>query len=225
MQDKPIRKGFDILEEAEEIRQKQVTGQPHKESISLIQSHLIYRLRMQRHIIDVPKYLPSNIWRELLLKTREFPKPEFQDDISELRQEVDTLKLEVKSLAKRLESSNLEIVELSKKISRENAICQATTVSLDKLCNAYVEMVSKIDIVKKIYIVDTTNGLLCWTIIDTEPFDSTLLEPIYDAQVKIYREKEDDLALDFHVLNLSELHDSKELESVLPPSAKLVWQR
>ncbi len=224
MPDKPIRKGFNILEEAEEIRQKQQTDQPHKESIDLIQSQLIYALRMRRHT-DLPRYFSSNIWRDLLLKTREFPKHEFKDDISELRQEVDTLKLEVKSLAQRLESSNLEIVELSKKISKENSIRQATTASLDKLCNAYVEMVSKVEIVKKIFVVETQNGLVCWTIIDTEPFDSALCEPIYDAQVNIYQEMKENLALDFHVLNLSELHDRKELESILPPSAKLVWQR
>ena len=224
MPDKPIRKGFDILEEAEEIRQKQKIGQPHKESIDLIQRRLTYELRAQLPSI-LPRYSASNIWRELLLKTREFPKHGFQDDISELRQEVNTLKLEVKSLAKRLGSSNLEIVELSKKTKKESYTQQPIAASLDKLCNSYVEMVSKIDIVKRIYVADTTNGLVCWTIVDTEPFDSTMLEPIYDAQVKIYREKEDDLALDFHVFNLSELHDSKELESVLPPSAELVWQR
>jgi len=219
-----MRKGFYILEAAEEIRQKQQTGQPHKEYVNLIQSQLIDSLRMQSRSY-MSRYFASTIWRDLLVKTRKFPKPEFLDDISELRQEVDTLKLMVKSLTERLESSNLEIAELSKKISKENSIRQATTASLDNLCNAYIEMVSKIEIVKKIYIVDTSNGLLCWTIVDAEPFDSTVLEPIYDAQVKIYRQMESTSALDFHVLNLSELHDSKELESVLPPSAKLVWQR
>ena len=148
MPDKPIRKGFNIVEEAEDIRQKQLTRQPHKESIDLIQSQLFYAFRMQRYT-NVPRYFASDIWRELLEKTRKFPKHEFQDDISELRQEVDTLKLEVKSLVKRLESSNLEIVELSKKISKENSIRQATTASLDKLCNSYIEMVSKVEIVKK----------------------------------------------------------------------------
>lgn len=224
MPDQPVRKGFDILEEAEKIHQKQVTGQPRKEFIRLTPSHLIFSLRLQRPI-DVSEYLPLKIWRELLVKTREFPKHEFLDDISELRQEVDTLKLEVKSLAKRLESSNLEIVKLSKKVNKESSIRQATTASLDKLCNSYVEIVSKIEIVKRIFVVDTRNGLVCWTIIDAEPFDSALCEPIYDAQVKIYQEVKEDLSLDFHVLNLSELHDKQELESVLPSGAKLVWQR
>ena len=224
MPDKPIKKGFNILEEVEEIRQKQQTGQPHKESIDLIQSQWIYELRMRRHT-DLPRYLPSDIWRELLMKTRKFPKTEFRDDVSELRQEVDTLKLMVKSLTKAIESSNKMIDELSKEIHQKQTIRQTGKTSLEKLCNTYIKMVSKIEIVKKIYIVDTSNGLLCWTIVDAEPFDSTVLEPIYDAQVKIYKEIKEDLALDFHVLNLSELHDKQELESILPPSAKLVWQR
>ena len=224
MPDKPIRKGFNILDEVEEIQQKHVNRQPHEESINLIQSHLINAFRIQRSTY-VSRYSPYNIWRELLIKTRKFPTTEFRDDLSELRHEVDTLKLMVKSLTKTIESSNKTIDELSKEIRQKHTISQKGRTSLDNLCNTYAEIVSKIEIVQKIYIVDTSNGLLCWTILDAEPFDSTLLEPIYDTQVKIYREIKEDLELDFHVLNLSELHDKQELESILPPSAKLVWQR
>ena len=224
MPDKPIRKGFDIFYEAEKIRNKKLTPQYHEESIDLIKSQLISALRAQWHT-GVPKYFAYDIWRELLVKTRNYPKREFRDDISELRQEVDTLKLTVKSLTKTIESSNKTIDELSRKIHQEHSVRQMVSTSLDSLCNAYVEIVSKIEIVKKIYVVDTSNGLFCWTIIDAEPFDSKLRAPIYDAQVKIYQEMKEDIALDFHVLNLSELHDRQELESILPPSAKLVWQR
>jgi len=224
MPDKPMRKGFDILEEAGEIRYRQLTPKSYEESINLIQGQLISALRIQWHT-DVPKYFASDIWRELLVKTRKFPKPEFRDDISELRHEVDTLKLMVKSLTKSLETSNEKMVELSKKVNNENSIRQAKTISLNNLCSSYVNIVSKIDIVKQIFVVETNDALLCWTIIDTDPFDSELRAPIYDAQVKIYQEMKEDLALDFHVLNLSELHDRQELESILPPSAELVWQR
>ena len=224
MPDKPIRKGFDVLEAAEEIRNKKLAPKYHEEPIDLIKSQLISALRAQWHT-GVPKYFAYDIWRELLVKTRNYPKREFRDDISELRQEVDTLKLMVKSLTKTIESSNKTIDELSKEIHQEYSVCQTFSTSLDSLCNAYVEIVSKIEIVKKIYVVDNSNCLLCWTIIDAEPFDSELRAPIYDAQVKIYQEMKEDMALDFHVLNLSELHDRQELESILPPSAKLVWQR
>ena len=222
--DKPIRKGFDILEEAERIRSQKRTLPHRKESIDSIESRLISALRMQWHT-SAPKYFASDIWRELLEKTRNYPKPEFRDEISELRQEVDTLKLMFKSLTKNIESSNKTIDDLSREIRQEHAVLQTASTSLKNLCNAYVEIVSNIEIVKNIYIVDNIHGLSCWTIIDAEPFDSELRAPIYDAQLKIYQDMKEGIALDFHVLNLSELHDRQELESILPPSAKLVWQR
>jgi len=224
MPDKPIRKGFNILEEVEEIQQKHLNRQPHKKSIDLVQSHLINAFRIQRSTYVSP-YSVYNIWHELLMETRKFTKSEFLDDISELRQGIDTLKLMVKSLTKTIESSNKTIDDLSREIRQEHAVRQTVSTSLEMLCNAYVEMVTKIDIVKKIFVVDTSNGLLCWTIVDAEPFDSALREPIYEAQVKIYKEMKEDLALDFHVLNLSELHDRQELKSILPLGAKLIWQR
>jgi len=224
MPNKPIRKGFDILEEAEEIRRKQQTGQPRKEFVELAQSQLISAFLIHWRA-GMPKYSASDVWRELLIKTREFPKHEFQDDISELRQEVDNIKLMVKSLTTSIESSNKTIDELSKEIRQKYAIRQEGKTSLDNLCNSYVEIVSKIDIVKKIYVIEANNTLTCWTIIDAEPFDSELRAPIYDAQVKIYQEMKEGFAFDFHVLNLSELHDRQELESILPPSANLIWQR
>ncbi|GAI65013.1 unnamed protein product, partial [marine sediment metagenome] len=36
---------------------------------------------------------------------------------------------------------------------------------------------------------------ICWTIVDTEPFNSRLLEPIYNAQVDIYTKMESTLAI------------------------------
>jgi len=223
MPEVPIRKGFDILEEAEEIRSKQL-NRPKSGYRNQVESQVINASRMQWHI-DIPRSSSFTVWRDLLLKTRNFPKTEFRDDVSELRQEVDNLKLMVRSLTKTIESSNKTINELSKEILHKPAIGQKEKPFLDELCNSYVEIASKIEIAQKIYIVHTNNGLVCWTIVDSEPFDSTLLEPIYDAQVKIYREIKEDLELDFHVLNLSELHDRQELENILPPNSNLVWQR
>lgn len=224
MRSEPVRKGFDILEATEEIRgSKQLPLYPNRTS-NLIERRFIAELREQWRI-GSQKYFASAIWRDLLLKTRNYPKPEFRDEISELRQEVDTLKVMVRSLTKNLESSKLIIDELSRHVLAKRPIRLKVQTHLDKLCNAYIKMVSKIKILKKIYIVTNDTDFQCWTIIDAEPFDSAILKPIYDAQIKIYQEMQEDLALDFHLLNLSELVDRQELESILPPSAKLVWQR
>jgi len=222
MPDRPTRKGASVMEEAEKIRQlssRRSSGLfdvPEKDILSALRSSFD---------INVSKYSASDIWLEMLSKTRTFPPPQFKDDIAELHEEVDTLKLKVKSLTKTLESSNKAIDELTNEIRQRQYTRQISESSYDNLRNAYVEMVSKIEIVEKIYIIEATNGLVCWTIVDTEPFDSTLLEPIYEAQIKIYRQIGSTSALDFHVLNLSEFHHRQELENILPPSAKLVWQR
>jgi len=224
MPSKPIRKGFDILEVAEEIRSSKQPPQYQNRAFDLIESQLISELREQWHI-GSHEHFASAIWRDLLLKTRNYPKPEFRDEISELRQEVDTLKVMVRSLSKNLESSKLIIDDLSKQILDKRPIRLKGRTHLEELCNAYIKMISKIKILKKIYIVVNDSDFQCWTIIDAEPFDSAIRKPIYDAQIRIYQEMEDDLALDFHVLNLSELADRQELESILPHNAKLVWQQ
>lgn len=224
MPDKPSKKSYDILLEAGEIAAveerrggKQEIAQSYSEFAALIKRQLSDPLRFQMPAA-LPRYFASDIWRDVLLKTREFTKHEFVDDLSELRKEVDDQKLMIKHLTTTIE-------ELSRKFEQRQSISQTTETLLDSLCKTYIEMISEIDIVKKLYIVETTNGLVCWTIVDTEPFDSTLLEPIYDAQVTIYKQMENTSALDFHVLNLSEFQYGQELESFLPLGAKLVWQR
>ena len=223
MPNKSARKGFNILEVAEEIRSTKQPPQYKDRSFGFTESRLIAESPRQWQL-RTNKYLAPAIWCDLLLKTRNYPKPEFRDEVSELRQEVDTLKVMVRSLAKTLESSKLIIGKLSGQVHDEDPIRLKEQTHLDELCNTYIKMVSKAKVLKSIYIVANDRDFQCWTIIDAEPFDSAILKPIYDAQIKIYQEMQEDLALDFHVLNLSELVDRQELESILPPSAKLVWQ-
>jgi len=222
--DKPIKKGFNVLEEAEEIRQRSIPSKLHDESFEVFTKYPLSSFRTSFEY-RTRTYSAYNTWLDLLSKTRTFPSPQFKDDISELRQEVDTLKVIVRSLTNNVESSNKVIDELSKQLHEKYPIARNVDTYLDKLCNDYIKLVSKVDIVKKIYTVVNETDIQCWTIIDAEPFDSALRKPIYNAQIKIYQEMQGDLALDFHVLNLSELTDRQELERILPPSAKLVWQR
>jgi len=182
MPSKPVRKGFNILEAAEEIRDNKQPPQYQNRASDLIESRSIAELRGQWHI-GSQKYFASAIWRDLLLKTRNYPKPEFRDEISVLRQEMDTLKVMVRSLTKNLESSKLIIDELSRHVLAKRPIRLKVQTHLDKLCNAYIKMVSKIKILKKIYTVANDTDFQCWTIIDAEPFDSAILKPIYDAQI------------------------------------------
>lgn len=217
MTSKPIRKGFDIVEVAEEIRSIKQPPQYKRSSFEFIESRLAIGLPEQWQIRS-SKYLASAIWRDLLLKTRNYPKPEFRDEISELRQEVDTLKVMVRTLTN-------TITGLSKENKDIREYLHTTETYIDSLCKSYIQILNSIEIAKELYTTYTNSGIICWTIVDTEPFNSNLLEPIYNAQVDIYTKMESTLALDFRVLNLKELNNSKELLNILPPSAKLIWRR
>lgn len=217
MTSKPIRKGFDILEVAEEIRSIKQPPQYKSRSFEFIESRLVVGLPEQWQIRS-RKYFASAIWRDLLLKTRNYPKPEFRDDVSELRQEVDKLKVMVISLTNtigKLSKENKDIREYS----------HTTETYIDSLCKTYIQIINSTKIAKELYTTQTDSGIICWTIVDAEPFNSNLLEQIYNAQVYIYSKMESTLALEFRVVNLKELNDSKELLNILPPSAKLIWQR
>lgn len=222
--DKPTQKGFNILEEAEKIHQRSIPSKFHGEPSDVMAKYLLssFRMSFESH---THRHSAYNTWLNLLSKTRTFPPPQFKDEVTELRQEVDTLKVMVRSLTKKVESSNIIIDERSKRLSEKYPTRRKEDTYLEKLCNHYIKLVSTVDIVKSIYIVVNDTDLQCWTIIDAEPFETTLRKPIYNAQIKIYQQMQGDLALDFHVLNLSELTDRSELEGILPPSAKLVWQR
>ena len=71
MPSKPIRKGFDILETAEEIRSSKQPPQYQNRAFDLIESRLT-ELREQWHI-GSQEHFASAIWRDLLLKTRNYP--------------------------------------------------------------------------------------------------------------------------------------------------------
>ena len=217
MPSKPIRKGYDILEVAEEIRSSKQPPQYQNRAFDLIESRLISELREQWHI-GSHEHFASAIWRDLLLKTRNYPKPEFRDDVSELRQEVDKLKVMVISLTN-------TIGKLSKENKDVRKYSHNTETYIDSLCKTYIQKIKDFEIAKELYTSQNDSGIICWAIVDTEPFNSTLLEQIYDAQVYIYSKMENTLALEFRVVNLKELNNYNDLLNFLPSSAKLIWQR
>jgi len=208
MQNRNIKKGFDIINEVEEIARTHTTGTSRKE--------------LTRYYTDIA--ISLNVWHNILTQTRKFQRTEYIDDINELRRELDVLKLNFKTLSKRLESSDF-ITYLCQKINEKNSVHVLSSDVPHNLCNSYIEMVSKIDIVKEIYYSYVNNVINCWTIIDAEPYDIVIREPIYNAQVEIYKKLGDDLSFDFHILNLSELHDQQKLNEILPQNANLIWRR
>lgn len=114
------------------------------------------------------------------------------------------------------------VEELSFKLGE---VLSAIATDVEQLCQHYVNRVSAIDIVREVLLVETDEITTVWTIIDAPPFEDSVREPVYQAQLQILRELEGDTVLDFYVLNVSELPKKEKLERIVPPDARLLWRR
>lgn len=99
---------------------------------------------------------------------------------------------------------------------------EAELSSIEALCQDYLNMINTIEIVQRILIVEDEEGFTIWTIIEAEPFDDSQRKPIYQAQINILRQMEEGIPIDFCILNISEY---KQIEDIIPSSAKIYWQR
>ncbi|MCD6567921.1 MAG: hypothetical protein J7K94_04205 [Dehalococcoidia bacterium] len=174
-----------------------------------------------RHILQTNALFQN--WLEILHKGRDLPRTEFRDDMTELRQEIDTLRMTVHSLTQELAASERRVDGLSRKVDELHSPLEGDTIT--KLSTAYVKMVSTIDIVQKVALVETADIATIWTIIDAPAFEDSLRTPIYDAQLHIFSKLEDHVSLDFNVLNISELSENQGPDSIIPADARIIWER
>lgn len=222
MPESPIKKEPNVLEEVERIMLKKQSG---------TEVFQVSRLPRREQLLQTWQYtsrlraLQPDLWREIIARVRTLPPAEFRDEVADMKREIDTLRIGMATMNRELSSYKQTIDKLCKTVYESPSKEQTKSTRVDKLCKDYLDMVSSIDVVRQILLVEDKDITTIWTIIDAAPFESSLRTPIYNAQVKIYSEMEDDIALDFHVLNLSEFQEKQELKSIIPPSAKFIWER
>lgn len=209
-----------VLVEAEKIIQKKQFAKGIHQLLAQTYG-APFRLSMYRRTtISLPDY-----WLEMLDKVRDLTQIEFRDEVTEMRQEIDTLRNRLEFIEQELSSSKEIIDELRTEVYRRPVIKQTELATVGELCKAYVEMVSTINIVRQVLLVEVKNLTTIWTIIDTTPFEDSLRTPIYEAQIKILSTLKEDIPLDFYVLNVSELSENEKTESTVPANAQLLWER
>jgi len=164
-------------------------------------------------------------WMAILGKVRDLPVSEFQDDVVELRHEVDVLRLSMESIKHAWSTVENTMERLSREINDIRSTIQTSNATITVLCRAYVEAVSNIDLVQQVLLSQDEEGATLWTIIDAPPFEDSLRAPIYEAQLKILRTMKEDSLLDFHVLNASELPQNQSVEEIIPSNFDIIWKR
>ena len=114
---------------------------------------------------------------------------------------------------------------LNELVAKLGELLSETTTDIDKLCEEYVDEVSDIKAVREILVVEEEDVTTIWTIIKATPFEDSIREPIYAAQLQILRSLEQDIPLDFYVLNESELLADEKLTDIIPSHARTIWRR
>lgn len=94
-----------------------------------------------------------------------------------------------------------------------------------RVCQGYLESVRDIDIVQAVYLITARETSMLWTIIDAPPFEDSLRQPIYSAQLEVLRKLDRSMVVDFYIINLQELPENKNLASIIPHNAALLWRR
>ena len=109
--------------------------------------------------------------------------------------------------------------------SKLRELLSIVTTDIDRLCREYVGKVSDISAVHEVLVVEEEEVTTIWTIIEAPPFEDSLREPIYAAQLQILRSLEQDIDLDFYVLNEAELSADEKLSDIIPSNARSIWRR
>jgi len=209
------RLSLPIQNEIDRILQKKFgVEQTSQERIVGESSHTVY---VSREIFQR--------WAGMLGKVRDLPASEFQDDVVELRREVDVLHLSVESIRQAWETTKKTLEELSREINDIRSIIQTSNATITGLCRAYVEAVSNIDLVRQVLLSQDEEVATLWTIIDAPPFEDSFRIPIYEAQTRLLRSIREDILVDFCVLNVSELSDNQRLKDIISPDFTILWQR
>lgn len=99
---------------------------------------------------------------------------------------------------------------------------ESTVSTIKDACRLFVSIVSKIDAVREVRLVQVPKeGPIILTLISAPAFERGYREPIYEAQLKVLRASEVPL-VDFRMLNLTEL--SEEDKVVIPAKSELLWK-
>jgi len=170
----------------------------------------------------------AKYWLEMAARRRDLPEFEFAEII-----EVDSLTMSIESISQgwlpdfkqEFSPRKRSIDRLFEGSYRRAVVTQAKPTTNQELHEAYLKMVSTIDIVRQVFLFEAEDITAIWTIIDAPPFEDSICTPIYDAQLKILRMLKEDMLFDFHVFNISELSDDVKLKHIIPSNANLVWQR
>ena len=173
-----------VLELVDQILEEQQYGGFMKEYESP-GPNIPRELLLTHYDISSAHYIKLRNWQELANRIKNLPRAEYVDEITELKRDMDYLRLRYKALEKDVIHLKEENKNLSEQMQELQLRVETKKPTLSDLYKAFVNIVSKVDFVKQVLIEETIDVSTIWTIIDAKPFEDSLREPIYDAEINV----------------------------------------
>ena len=151
------------------------------------------------------------------------PKPTLRSEIQAVKQEIDTLRQSVQLLMEEMEYFRHTIEELRREMYTAGPKEPPKRDSVDKLCRAYLDTISTVSIVDKVFVTEFEDTATLWTIVETPPPQDSSEAAQYVEHYNILDILQQNLPVDFHIIQAGDL--AGEAGKAIPPEARLLWER
>ena len=116
-------------------------------------------------------------------------------------------------------------IELDQKLLKRFITKESHDTIIERYSRNYQKALESLKYVKQILSVVNADMYSIWTVIEAPPFNDRYRDPIYNAQLNVLQQVGDDISIDFHILNTSELCEDIQTEDIVPHGAKIIWQQ
>ena len=160
------------------------------------------------------------------MKRSDSPKVELADEVTRMRQEIDTLRNEMESMKQDLSLCKEALCNMRQEL-REIPVMEEAKPKKDpfeEVCQFCSDIISPIEIVRQIFAAGTREAALFWTIVDNPPSKNSLCKA-YDEQLDTLNILKHNVPFVFEVLSVTELSEGEKTGEVISPDAKLIWER
>jgi hypothetical protein len=228
-----MKPNYNILDQAEEVAEPKTKKDKKCGSFCDERSHenrFAYQNLINDSLVKILRepFFPFSmnqdirVWQKIIQMNRDFKQIDVLAKDDDIKTEVAFLRLQINVLMKTLEENKKAIDDLSQYLGNNSNIYNEES-EMAKLCASYIDLIKDLDMVQEVYKSEDPGCLSIWTIVNTTPFDSKALAPVYKAQVDFYANREDKLKVDIRVINRSEYPDVDVRNELLPKKVTRAW--
>ncbi len=156
------------------------------------------------------------------MKPNDSPQFELSDEIAKIRLDLGDLRNTTNLILKELSLCREAIAKLHREVSGRPSPKETRVSPIEQLCKTYLDVVSNMKIIHKVFCITAGNTATFWTIVDTPPPEDSPSIPQYNEQLNTLLILKENMPVDFYILDVSELSEEKQQEEPIPTEAELI---